>query len=117
MNLLYIGKYPPLEGGVGAAAFWRIKELRTRGYNIDILTAKNKSEIYVSEFNTDDQKYHLIQSKSCWHIPYSPLLLERMVSYGLKLVSNNKFDCIEGNYGDKTEYRLVEACGRAQPDV
>ena len=26
-------------------------------------------------------------------------------------------DCIEGNYGDKTEYRLVEACGRAQPDV
>ena len=98
MNLLYIGKYPPLEGGVGAAAFWRIKELRARGYNIDILTAKNKSEIYVSEFNTDDQKYHLIQSKSCWHIPYSPLLLERMVSYGLKLVSNNKFDCIEGNY-------------------
>ena len=50
MNLLYIGKYPPLEGGVGAAAFWRIKELRARGYNIDILTAKSKSEIYISEF-------------------------------------------------------------------
>ena len=46
----------------------------------------------------NDKNYYLIENKIPWHIPYSQLYAERLISKALELCSSTKFDYIEGNY-------------------
>ena len=97
MNLLYIGKYPPLEGGTSVAAYWRIKEYENFGIHTEIITACRKNEFCLPLKKTDNA-VTVIESKMDWHIPYTQLFSERLVSAALKISENFNPDLIEGNY-------------------
>lgn len=98
MNVLYIGKYPPMEGGTSAAAYWRIKELRRRGISFEVLTCISTTDDYtIEQFDGEDQ-LHLIKDKVPWHIPYSQLYSERLISAAIELLEHRPFDAIEGCY-------------------
>lgn len=98
MNVLYIGKYPPIEGGTAAAAYWRIKKLRRFGINFEVITCFSLNDEYVIKPFVPRQHLHLINEKTAWHIPYSQLYSERLISEGLKLSEQINFDLIEGCY-------------------
>lgn len=38
MNVLYIGKYPPIEGGTASAAYWRMEALAKQGISFQVVT-------------------------------------------------------------------------------
>ena len=98
MNVLYIGKYPPMEGGTATAAYWRIKELRQRGISFEVLTCLPMSKDYVIEDFTDEENLHIVKEKLPWHIPYSQLYAEQLISSSIKLFELKNFDVIEGCY-------------------
>ena len=96
MNLLYIGKYPPLEGGTSVAAYWRMKEYAARGICTKIVTACRRDESCLP-LDEDDEAI-VIDSKMDWHIPYTQLFAERLISSALAISKIFKVDVIEGNY-------------------
>lgn len=97
MNLLYIGKYPPIQGGVATAAYWRLKELNKRGINIHVVTCDQRNTPYRTE-GVGDSCCTVLDQSPMWHIPYSPLYSERLVSTCLEFAETNRVDMVEGNY-------------------
>lgn len=97
MNLLFIGKYPPLEGGTSTAAYWRINALKKHGINFHVITACPYNCEYVLPVVTQEN-VTIISNKIPWHIPYSQLLSERLISSALEQMNNNHYDAIEGCY-------------------
>ena len=97
MRVLFIGKYTPIEGGTSAASYWRIHALEQMGIEFEIVTCILKDSDYIIQGNTD-KNVHLIQSKVPWHIPYSQLYSERLISLALELANIIDFDIVEGCY-------------------
>ena len=98
MNVLYIGKYPPIEGGTATAAYWRIKELRQRGIFFEVLTCLPINKDYVIKGFSDEENLHIVREKLPWHIPYSQLYAEQLISLSIKLFELKSFDAVEGCY-------------------
>ena len=98
MNVLFIGKFPPIQGGTASTSFWRVKALEKFGINFEVITAILDSSEFIikSDFSCDG--IHLIHEKMPWHIPYSQLYAERLISKAIDLSKNKKFDLIEGCY-------------------
>lgn len=98
MNILFIGKYPPIEGGTASTAFWRHNALRNYNIEFEIVTCiLNESEYFIPCNNTDE-KVHMISEKIPWHIPYSQLYSEQLISKALGIAENSEFDAVEGLY-------------------
>lgn len=98
MNVLYIGKYLPLEGGTATAAYWRVQELQQRGISFEILTCTPINKDYVIEKFNGSKNVHILQEKAPWHIPYSPLYSEQLIASAIELLEFHNFDVIEGCY-------------------
>lgn len=96
MNLLYIGKYPPLEGGTSVSSYWRMQEYASHGICTKIVTAYRRDECCLPMDEKDTAT--VICSKMDWHIPYTQLFAERLISSALALSKTFKVDIIEGNY-------------------
>ncbi len=98
MNILYIGKYPPVEGGTSSASYWRIEALRKYSILFDVITCISKdSDYYIPEY-TAPENVHVIQEKISWHIPYSQLYSERLISKSLEMSERKNYDAVEGCY-------------------
>ena len=98
MKVLYIGKYPPIEGGTASAAYWRIEKLRQFGIDFEIITCFSIDDEYVIRPFVPKPHLYLIDEKPAWHIPYSQLYSERLISKGLKLSEQMNFDLVEACY-------------------
>lgn len=98
MNVLFIGKYPPIQGGTATAAYWRHNELKMRGVHFEVITTISPGSEYCIDYNFTNEHLHLLFDKTPWHIPYSQLFSEQLVSKALELASNQSFDLVEGNY-------------------
>lgn len=98
VNVLFIGKYPPIQGGTATAAYWRQKELRCKGVNFEIITCIPADNDFFISSDMESENIHLICDKTPWHIPYSQLFSERLISKALEIAENQKFDVVEGNY-------------------
>lgn len=98
MNILFIGKYPPVEGGTATAAYWRHKELKKYNIEFEVITCiLNESEYFIP--NSDiDEKVHVISDRIPWHIPYSQLYAEQLISQALAIAEKREFDAVEGSY-------------------
>lgn len=92
MNVLYIGKYPPLEGGASSAAFWRITALKEAGISFRVVSIHSGDGEYLTAVPRDGG------AKTPWHIPYSQLYAEQLVSKALDYLSCEHFDAVEGAY-------------------
>lgn len=98
MKVLFIGKYPPIQGGTASAAYWRILNLKKYNINFDIITAiVQNNEYYINEYKPENNVY-IITEKMPWHIPYSQLYAEQLISKALELSEINDYDVIEGSY-------------------
>ncbi|MBR1760047.1 MAG: hypothetical protein IJ741_02555 [Schwartzia sp.] len=96
MNLLYIGKYPPLEGGTSVAAYWRMREYAAHGIRARAVTACRKGEHCLPTGGKNGAT--VVDSKMDWHIPYTQLFSERLVSSALSISRRFEVDVVEGNY-------------------
>lgn len=95
-RVLFIGKYPPIQGGTSAAAYWRIKELINNGIDFEIVTSAVDND-YTTPYLKNDN-INFINNKTPWHIPYSQLYSERLVSKGLEIAKIKEIDIVESNY-------------------
>lgn len=97
MNILFIGKYPPIEGGTASAAYWRHIELRKYSIEFEVVTCiLNESEYFIP--SSIDEEVHVIAERIPWHIPYSQLYAEQLISKALAVAENSEFDVVEGLY-------------------
>lgn len=55
MNILLIGKFPPIEGGVSSQSYWLAHDLAKRGHRISVVTdARNVAENFRVHMRPDD---------------------------------------------------------------
>ena len=98
MKVLFIGKYPPIQGGTSASAFWRIKGLEKLGISFEIITCISKDSEILIKYKELPKNVYLISEKMPWHIPYSQLYSERLISKALEIAQKIDFDIVEGSY-------------------
>lgn len=113
MKICFFSKYPPIEGGVSAAAYWLTRALAKEGIEIHIATNALETEDALREkINWEDPEelfayqpknlfVHSLDNKnkgSMFHIPYSPAYLERLVGNGLEIIHNHNCDLIDSWY-------------------
>ena len=98
VKVLFIGKYPPIEGGTATAAYWRNKELQKYNFIFEVVTSIPEDNEYKIEYSETDKHVHLLCEKTPWHIPYSQLFSEKLISKALEVANINKIDVVEGNY-------------------
>ena len=98
MNVLFIGKYPPIQGGTATAAYWRHRELQKYNISYEVITSIPISNEYFIDYDIKDEHIHLLCEKTPWHIPYSQLFSEQLISKALEIANRQNFDVVEGNY-------------------
>ena len=65
MNILFIGKYPPIEGGTASTAYWRHKGLLKYGINFEIITCiLNDSDYCIPKYNCNKNVHVLFERMS-----------------------------------------------------
>lgn len=110
MKILFISKYPPIEGGVSSRNYWLAKALGERGAEVSMVTNALAVEDEYREkmdlYDVDTLKKH--QPKNVFfyslgkdvprHIPYSPAYVSRLVNLGLKALGERGADVIYAHY-------------------
>jgi hypothetical protein len=96
-NILLIGKYPPLEGGIAAKTFWLYEQLKTKGYKTQVVTTEIKNYT-ISEIDQEDNILLVNVKEIPWHIPYTDLVYDRLLYEALNVVKTFNPDIIETNY-------------------
>jgi glycosyltransferase involved in cell wall biosynthesis len=51
VNILVIGKYPPIEGGVSAYTFWLTRSLADQGHSVYVITNASEGEVSLSQMH------------------------------------------------------------------
>jgi glycosyltransferase involved in cell wall biosynthesis len=51
VNILVIGKYPPIEGGVSAYTFWLTRSLAGQGHSVYVITNASEGEVSLSQMH------------------------------------------------------------------
>lgn len=111
MNVLYIGKYPPIQGGVSAQNYWRIKGLIKKYPELNYYILTNALEVeteyripFSSELLDEYNKYSNLRvfntdplSNPKFIPQYSPKS-EKLLNLGIYLCKRFKFDVIESQY-------------------
>lgn len=97
MKVLYIGKYPPIQGGTSSSAYWRFKGLKEYGIQSIVVTCIPSDNPYQCSMEHFED-VHILSQPIPWHIPYSQIFSEQLVEKSLKIVSDKHIDVIEGCY-------------------
>src|SRR3989338_437959 len=110
MKILFISKYPPIEGGVSARNYWLAKALGERGVEVSIITNALQVETEYREemYSEGEQIFEELQPKNVFfnslnqkppaHIPYSEAYLSRLINLGLKVIGQRGADVIYTHY-------------------
>ncbi|APU97154.1 hypothetical protein BV902_13000 [Sphingobacterium sp. B29] len=111
MNILFIGKIPPIEGGESVSGFNHILALASKGYKIHVVTNADEVEFnFRQSFTSEDYDYfctllgsniilHNTHSiKKHFHIPYSHSYFSKLFGLGSKVIVDNPIDLIIGWY-------------------
>ncbi len=99
MRILFISKYPPIQGGISAKTYWLAQGLAERGIETHVVTNGNCVE---SEYRIDDTSpdphpnlhIHFVDPDLPWHIPYSDLYVPRLLDKALQVSRENEIDLI-----------------------
>jgi glycosyltransferase involved in cell wall biosynthesis len=59
MNICFIGKYPPIEGGVSMQSYWTVRALAERGHELYVVTnADEVEDAYRLYLDDDDREWY-----------------------------------------------------------
>lgn len=119
MRILFLGKYPPIEGGVSTESYWTTKALAEQGHTINIVTnalsvdssskmwiTSDDREMYAPQFSEENDnsilgsvRVHNItnlfrHSFIPWTIPY----VTQLAGLGTKVAQENGCDLIYAYY-------------------
>jgi len=96
-NILLIGKYPPMQGGVSSKSYWLFEKLKKHDFEFQIITSY--VDRYITLKNKEEKFVHYITSKEVpWHIPNSELLFDKLLNKSLEVIKDFIPDIIETNY-------------------
>lgn len=113
MKILFLGKFPPIEGGVSSQAYWLTHGLAKRGHAIHVVTdARGVEENFRVQMNPDDWErceadYGSGAVKVHWidefgpeqsHIPSNDPVVTKLTSVALTLTATHDFDAIVSYY-------------------
>lgn len=107
MNICFLTKYPPIQGGVSSRAYWQARALGERGHEVHIVTNslevedeyKEVLDLNDPDFLPENVFLHSTTAESnSWHIPYSSAYTERLANLAIEVIQ--KYDCriIDSNY-------------------
>lgn len=106
MNILFVGKYPPIVGGESSKLYWLSKALGERGHKCYIVSGGHAKKEFKCKIKFEDLEF-LQPNKNVKFFSLSPLdktkwnkkyLTEKLTSLGLEVIANEKIDLIVGWY-------------------
>lgn len=102
--IVFINKYPPLEGGIAAKTFWLVRSLARAGHTLHIVT----DPLSVDPVHSVPEADHIPESLEVfvhradqdvpWHIPNDNHRAISLLDKALEIVSQNKPHLIVGGY-------------------
>jgi len=108
MKICFISKYPPIEGGEAAKAYWLIRNLGKRGHKVYVATnAFEVEDKYRETLTGTDLKFYQPQNVSVFNInpfinphfiPFYPAYCEKLTSLAMDIVEKYKVDLIDSWY-------------------
>lgn len=85
MKICFIGKYPPIQGGVSSFNYWMAKALGKRGHDVFVITNAEEGGLeYQEEISPKEAKY--LQPPNVRLINTSPLNKNFIPPYNLFVV-------------------------------
>jgi len=103
-RIVYISKYPPLQGGIAAKTYWLVQALAKRGHEIHVVTDRTDvDKMYMVPGLTSipshaDVSIHRPQHEAPWHIPYDPHRSISLLNEALAVVDKIKPDVMIAGY-------------------
>ena len=107
MNLLFISKYPPIEGGVSAQTYWLAKALGEKGHKVYVISNCWEIESRYRE-HIEENELHLLEPKNVElfstspefrpSIPFSRYYESRLASMALDAIKKYSIDAVYSHY-------------------
>jgi len=103
-KIVYLSKYPPIEGGIAAKAFWLAKALGKQGHEIHIVTDRLDTETEYSHSIKGDGPasknvfIHRPQGDIPWHIPNDNHRAVDLLDLAVQVIRETNADVIDTGY-------------------
>lgn len=112
-NICYIGKFPPIQGGVSSSSFWQLLSLANAGHEVHVISNNwEVEEQYRQYFTGEDleilNNYTNIYNKLYYHftnpffepfhIPFNRLYTSKLASKAIQVIDKYNCDIIYSYY-------------------
>ncbi|MBC7343441.1 MAG: glycosyltransferase [Clostridia bacterium] len=105
LKVCMITKFPPIEGGVSATAYWLAKGLAETGVEVHVVTNSLSVEEEYTIPSCDLEgnlpegvTVHQTATDTPWHIPFSPLYETKLLDKALEVCAAHQIDLLDGFY-------------------
>ena len=104
-RILFISKYPPLQGGIASRTYWLAQELARRGHSIHVVTHAGETTPQYSCTSSEEAALtdvnitvHSTAESMPWHIPDDPERTLVMLDLCLRIVDAEAIDVVDSGY-------------------
>ena len=103
-NIVYISKYPPLEGGIASKTYWLSNALARSGHTVHVVTDAVAIDTHLSisgasqPHATTGVFVHRADQAIPWHIPNDSHRSISLLDKALEVVTDNAPDVVIGGY-------------------
>jgi glycosyltransferase involved in cell wall biosynthesis len=108
VRICIVSKFPPIEGGIAARTYWRVRHLLETGHRVAVVTNSGGVEPEYRIAGCEDHLAWLRDGLGLvvrdspgpvpWHIPESPAYLERLLNELLTVLRSSDWDVVESDY-------------------
>jgi glycosyltransferase involved in cell wall biosynthesis len=103
VKLLFLSKYPPIQGGIAAKTYWLSQGLVRKGYNIHIISDASfcDPEYLIAGGIPPTQRgllIHQVDKAIPWHIPESNHRDQLLLDKALNVIEEYRIDVIDAGY-------------------
>lgn len=103
-RIVFVSKYPPIEGGISSKTFWLARELVERGHEIHIVTDRlgispeYSFQPYNDITDTKNLFVHRASTEMPWHIPNNNHSDLDLLNTAVQVIKKNNADVIDTGY-------------------
>ena len=104
-RILFISKFPPMQGGVASRTYWLAEGLARYGHSVHVIThAPDAAPQYsclpdtAAELSSVNIAVHTESEATPWHIPDAPERTLTMLNLGMRVVDTESIDVIDTGY-------------------
>lgn len=104
-RIAFLGKYPPLEGGISAKTYWLSRGLAERGHSVHIVTHRIESgkeysfkDYSDSVIQIPDVHIHRPDTEIPWHIPENNEYALELLDLTIRVVRENNVQVLDTGY-------------------